>query len=237
MLRTLIVTAACISVLIAASGALRAQTDPFYREAADPVRLVIGLDMSGSNPLVEDRDYARKAGARVAGQIVDLPVRSEVIIRPLGAYNSTANDGLRMDFVVSSKNRPDMLAANVEQLIAGIPDYVQSGQLRSEGFTNILAFLENMMQVVDCGSMQSTYILVSDGVEDSEYANLRQNTAALPADVLRTTGQPCHELQILGLGRGLTSPQDTKRIRDEWRAWAQEGEGAPFSRFVGLNDW
>ena len=214
----------------------KAQNDPYY-DRKDPERVIIGLDMSASNPLVEDREYARKVGMRVASRLGQLSVKSEVLIRPLGVYNSTTNDSLRMDIVVSAKNRPEDLAMKVEQLIAGIPDFVASGKLAAEGYTNILAFLENMSQTVDCGSLKTTYILVSDGLEDSQYTALRQVDAALPLDVLRVDGEKCDELQILGVGRGVASPQETKRIRDAWQVWAVDSDGAPFKKFFGLNDW
>ncbi|HIA55325.1 MAG TPA: hypothetical protein EYN91_25125 [Candidatus Melainabacteria bacterium] len=223
---------------IAALGTAKAgSTNAHWADPKDPERLVIGLDMSASNPLVDEADHARKIASRVADYVRALPVKSEVIIRPLGMYNSTSNELLRIDSRISSKNRPEDLAFKIEQLIGSIPDLVRSGTLNAEGYTNILAFLENMNQVVDCGDIQTTYILLSDGIEDSQYTNLRNSNSTLPRDVLRTGDAKCHELQILGIGRGMGSPQETKRIRDEWRVWAEEGDANPFLHFIGLNDW
>ncbi len=239
MTRFLIIGASIITLAIAALGSAKADAlnAYYYAGAKDPERLVIGLDMSASNPLVDDREHARKLAARVAEYVRALPVKSEVIIRPLGVYNSTANDRLRIDSRISSKNRPETLALKVEQLVSGIPDFVDSGVFKAEGYTNILAFLENMGEVIDCGDIKTTYILLSDGLEDSQYASLRKPNSSLPRDVLRIEETKCHELQILGLGRGMTSPQETKRVRDEWRRWAEEGDAHPFLHFTGLNDW
>lgn len=238
MTRILIISAAIVSLTIAALGTAKADSmNAYWADPRDPERLVIGFDMSASNPLVDDREHARKVAIRVADYVRTLPVKSEVIIRPLGVYNSSLNERLRIDSRISSKNRPEDLAFKIEQLIGSIPDLVKAGTLHTEGYTNILAFLENMSQVVDCGGVKTTYILLSDGIEDSQYTNLRNSNSTLPRDVLRTGDTKCHELQILGLGRGLASPQETKRIRDEWRVWAEEGDAHPFLHFVGLNDW
>jgi hypothetical protein len=99
--------------------------------------------------------------------------------------------------------------------------------------TNIVPFLMNIARSVDCRAMPVHVILATDGVEDSQVANLARRTATLPAP--QSAPFPgCEELMILGIGRGLNSPGDTERLIGEWQYWSQ---AAGFRTFVGLNDW
>lgn len=195
-------------------------------------RLVIGLDLSKSNPMVEDEEYAAKVAQRISGMIKELGFRSQVVVRTFGSFGGDSNT-FRFDAVVSSRYRPEQLAKEINVLIANTPTLVERGTWQSQERTNILGFLENMAQVVNCGDMKTTYVLASDGIEESEYANLKRNASSLPAP----TGQSfkgCSELLILGLGQGTDSPTATKRLRDEWSTWAN---AAGFETFSGLNDW
>ena len=125
MTRIFIICAAIVSLTIAALGTTKAGSmNANWADPKDPERLVIGLDMSASNPLVDDKNHARKVASRVAEFVRALPVKSEVIIRPLGVYNSASNERLRIDSRISSKNRPEDLALKIEQLIGNIPDLV-----------------------------------------------------------------------------------------------------------------
>ncbi len=197
-----------------------------------PERLVIGLDLSKSNPLIADPRFAAKVGARVADRIRTLGFASEVHVRTFGSYDGGAND-FHYDAVLSVRERPERVAADVERLIAGTPLLIARGRWQAQDWTNILAFLDNVSHSVGCGGMPTTVILASDGVEDSEYARLEHRRAHLPPP----DGAPfagCAELQILGLGQGMRSPSETVRLREEWARWAG---AAGFARFAGLNDW
>jgi hypothetical protein len=205
-----------------------------YTQQADltPRRIVIGLDLSKSNPLVADPDFAAKVATRIAGIVTRLGFRSEVHVRTLGNYDATSND-FYYDAVLSTRSRPEQVAADVRKLIAGTPMLVKSGKWHAQNHTNILAFLDNVSQSLGCSGMPTTIILASDGIEDSEYAHLARASAHLPAP----DGKPfagCSEFEILGVGQGTRSPKETVRLRREWSGWAK---AAGFAKFVGLNDW
>ena len=197
-----------------------------------PKRLVIALDLSKSNPLIDNPAFAQKVALRVAEEVRGLGFASEVHVRTFGNYDATSNN-FHYDAVLSVRSRPDAVAAEIGKLIAGTPELVASGKWRAQGRTNILAFLDNVSQSIGCAGLPTTVILASDGIEDSEYARLEHSDAHLPAP----EGRPfagCAELQILGLGEGTGRPSETVRLRDEWTRWARE---AGFARFQGLNDW
>ena len=207
--------------------------DYFTEQAQIPAkRLVVGIDLSKSNPLIADPAFAAKVGARVADEIRALGFASEVHVRTFGNYDASSNN-FHFDAVLSVRNRPDYVADEVEKLISGTPLLVREGKWHSQGTTNALAFLDNVSQSLGCAGLPTTVVLASDVIEDSEYARLAEKHAHLPSP----GGRPfagCASLQILGLGEGADSPSETVRLRGEWSRWAR---GAGFKGFQGLNDW
>ena len=197
-----------------------------------PRRLVIALDLSKSNSLIDNPAFAEKVAARIADEVRALGFASEVHVRTFGTYDASSNN-FHYDAVLSVRERPDAVAAEIEKLIASTPMLVSSGKWRAQGRTNILAFLDNVSQSIGCAGLPTTVILASDGIEDSEYARLDHPDAHLPSP----DGRPfagCAELQILGLGEGTGSPSETVRLRGEWARWTR---AAGFAQFEGLNDW
>jgi len=200
-------------------------------------RLVIGLDLSASNPLVAKPSFAQKLAKRVGKRIRALPLRSTVLIRTFGDSDGTRN-ALRINEVVSARNRPETIAASVELLIASVPQLVTDGRLKTQSSTHIIGFIKTMHLAIGECRTPTTFILLSDGLEDSEYARLKKPGAHLPHLDIRAPQDKrfkCDELQILGLGEGLPRQADVERLRTEWQSWAS-GDG-PFQRFSGLRDW
>ena len=197
-----------------------------------PRRIIIGLDLSKSNPLIAEPEFAAKVAQRVADEVRGLGFASEVHIRTFGSFDASANN-FHYDVQISIRERPEAVAADVERLIAGTPLLVARGRWQAQNWTNILAFLENMSASIGCGGMPTTIILASDGIEDSQYARLDYASSHLPPPE-QPEFNGCSELEILGIGQGTRSPIKTERLRMEWTRWAQE---AGFQRFSGLNDW
>ncbi|HEY1632793.1 MAG TPA: hypothetical protein VGF56_15860 [Rhizomicrobium sp.] len=195
-------------------------------------RVVIAIDLSKSNPLIDDPAFAAKVAGRVADLVRGLGFASEVHVRTFGSYDANTNN-FHFDAVLSVRNRPDQVANEIGRLIAGTPALVRSGKWKAQNNTNILAFMDNVSQAFTCSGLPTTVILASDGIEDSEYARLEHDDSHLPS----ANGRPfagCAELQILGLGEGTGSPSETVRLRAEWSRWSRQ---AGFARFQGLNDW
>ena len=200
--------------------------------ALSPRRIIIGLDISKSNPLVDQPAFAAKVGARIANIVRGLDFASEVHVRTFGSYDAASNN-FYYDALLSTRNRPEHVGDEIQRLISGTPALVKSGKWKSQRRTNILAFLDNASQSLGCAGLQTTVILASDGIEDSEYVRLDRPGAKLPTP----SGTPfkgCAEMEILGVGQGTLSPIETTRLRTEWARWAQ---AAGFGRFIGLNDW
>lgn len=202
--------------------------------AADaPARVrtvVIGLDMSKSNPLVEDAAYAARVGQRTASELDTLPLRSHVMLRTFGSYDTSAN-ALKIDEVISTRAKPKAVADGISALISAVPELVAQGKLQAQGYTNVISFLENTSQLIDCDASEVTVILLTDGFEDSEYAKLTRS-GSLPHPASLYPG--CAELVMLGVGQGGGSPSVTKRVREQWAGWAK---AAGFQKYTGLYDW
>ncbi|MEX0839502.1 MAG: hypothetical protein WD034_08220 [Parvibaculum sp.] len=195
-----------------------------------PQTVVIGLDLSRSNPLVDDEAYAARVAARMVSEIDKLPVRSRVMVRTFGAYDSGANP-LKVDEVISARSRPESVAEGISALVSALPQLVAEGKLKAQDWTYIVSFMETMSHQVDCTAGDVRVILLTDGFEDSEQARmLRGGSLPKPEPYY----QGCTELMMLGVGQGGGSPAVTKRAREQWEHWA---EAAGFQRFTGLYDW
>jgi hypothetical protein len=236
MIRNLMLAVATAGAL-AGGGVLAIETAASAPPAEDsaalhPQRIVIGIDLSRSNPLIANPSFAARVAERIAGIVQKLNFSSEVHVRTFGNYDATSNT-FAYDAVLSVRNRPEAVAADIQKLIAGTPRLIESGKWRAQENTNILAFLDNFSHSIGCKGMPTTIVLASDGLEDSDYARLIHANAHLPAPDSKPFAG-CAELEILGLGQGVKSPRTTTRLRGEWQGWAH---AAGFANFQGLNDW
>lgn len=230
-----VVLAAVTATALVAGGALAMQVSrnaaAYDQNALHPERVIIGLDLSKSNPLIEDPAFAARVAQRVAVIVRQLGMASEIHIRTFGNYDPSSNP-FAFDTVLSVRSRPDRVAAEVQKLIANTPRLVASGRWRPQRNTNILAFLDNSVRAMGCGGMPTTIILASDGIEDSEYARLAHGDGLPRPD--RRLFRGCARLAIYGIGQGSGSPVLTTRLRAQWDGWSR---AAGFGRFEGLNDW
>jgi hypothetical protein len=205
----------------------------YYDEGDRPAqRLIIGLDLSKSNPVIDDPEFAAKVGARIAEMVRQLGFASEVHVRTFGTFDAGSNP-FYYDTLISARARPEAVAAQIERLVSGTPTLVANGRWKAQGRTNILAFLDNASRSMGCSGLPTTIVLATDGIEDSQFARLDDPDEHLPPP----DGRPfsgCSELMILGIGEGTRSPVKTARIRAEWMRWSR---AAGFARFEGLNDW
>lgn len=212
---------------------LRRLFDPSYRsQSGKPEHVIIGLDLSKSNPLVDDPDFALKVATYVRNELTALPARSKVTLRTFGVDSAQANR-LGRDRIVTNADSATDAAQFFYTIIRNVPTLVQRGTIEAQNYTNIISFLNNASQVISCSAFDTRVILATDGIEDSEFTKLRDATARLPAP---PSGQfqGCGELLMLGIGQGQNSPTTTARLRREWLRWSRT---AGFETFRGLNNW
>ena len=179
-MKSILLALATAGALLGGGALAMRMSDPDVDSTAlHPQRIVIGLDLSRSNPLIADPSFAARVGARVADIVRNLGFASEVHVRTFGNYDATSNN-FAYDVVLSVRDRPENVAAEVEKLIAGTPLLVKSGRWRAQENTNILAFLDNVSHSIGCGGMPTTIILASDGIEDSGYTSSTERAPICP---------------------------------------------------------
>ncbi len=236
--RWILLSLAVLGFLITAVTAIAIARLAFQHTASlvayDPTpgpHLVIGFDISQGSPLIADRAFARRAGERLRGLIEPLPNRSLVTVRAFGDYGVTPGP-LSFDRVISLRQTGETVGVLVGAIAENMPDVIESGRVLMHAESNIVAFLEAMSQSIDC-QRETRILLVTDGLEDSEFGDLLEPDTQLPAPT-DTIFPGCTELQLIGLGHGQTSPLLARRISGEWKAWANQ---AGFETFRGLSTW
>jgi len=197
-----------------------------------PRDLMIALDVSTSNVIVESDVMAAKAGREAAEMILTLGNGDRVRIRTFGSYSQSENP-LRLDITISRRMPAHRVAASVERLIASLPELVESGRLPAGGTTHITAFLEEEAALLSCGTRLTALALFTDGIEASPATSpeqLASGQAALPApngDVLQGCG-----ISLYGIGEttGGADRARTQNLINAWTEWADQA-GAFFQAF------
>ena len=185
--------------------------------------LSIGIDVSKSNPLVSDKNFAEQAVKYVGSQIVTLKPGDTVSVRTFGS-RANARNFKTLKLRISNKMRAPQAAHYAMTFTSKL---LQDKSI-PQSSTNIIAWLE-FTPNFNC-EREGQILLITDGLEASTYVEpvaLLEGKAHLPAPDVDLTG--C-SITFYGLGAGW-NPQHTKNVRNEWREWAQKA-GANFSVLI-----
>ena len=194
--------------------------------------LMIAIDISKSNVIIENSQMAAKAASTAAEMISDLQNGDRLSIRSIGSYSMSDNP-LRFDLTVSRRMPARRIAASIERLIASLPELVAKGKLPAGGTTHITAFLEEEAALLSCNTRETVLVLFSDGIEASPETSpdaLSKGRSGLPApdgDALRGCA-----LSLYGIGETTQGAQRTRteNLITAWTAWA-EAAGVSFDAF------
>ncbi len=178
--------------------------------------IVIGLDISNGSPLVDDPVFADRAGAEIRDLLAPLGSRTDVSVRGFGDFG-TSGTALDFDRRLNLRNNGARVGRLLDQVIAGVPSAVEKGRVKLHTESNIIGFLESMSGSVNC-ARETRIVLITDGVEDSEY--LRPGTGQDLPDPDRDLYEDCALLQIIGVGFGQPSPTLAKDLDHQWKDWA-----------------
>ncbi len=201
------------------------------RAEAGPTHVIVGVDVSVGSPFISDDAFADKTARRIAERIATLPTGSKVSLRSFGAH-STLDTSLEIDRRVTRSNPAEATAALFQPIIAGLPKLARDGKIEAQNESNIVGFLQTVSRRTDCSRERTVIVLATDGVEESEFADLKSDkTLPAPEEAIF---KDCARLEMLGVGRGHGSARFTDRLIKAWEAWAQ---AAGFLRFVGLDTW
>lgn len=195
----------------------------FIAVQAQAKTLTIGVDLSGSNPMLTHPNYAAMAGQFAAEKILQLKDGDQLQVLTFGAREKPENI-LRHAYVISRKLRAKKLARYFGEFLSQLPEQTAQGQPS----TNIVAWLE-FTSGFDCGN-GGTILAFTDGLESSSYVSpgdFASGKKALPEPDVSLKG--C-DLVFYGLGAGL-DPTRVKNIRKSWRAYAEKA-GATFSSII-----
>jgi hypothetical protein len=132
--------------------------------SAQAGELWVGLDMSDSAPLLLEDAQAAAAGETIAAAIEGLE-RGD-LIRIISFGESGVSDR-QIDLTVelSGRNRPEVIAPQVQALISSLPQRARDGRLRLEGQTNVMGFLERIGPLLNCQDEPTSLLVMTDGIE------------------------------------------------------------------------
>lgn len=182
--------------------------------------LTIGIDLSGSNPLLSDPAFAVNAARFAADKVSALKNGDVLQLMRFGARTSTENLQTQR-IVISGRNRPKKMAKQVEAYIRTLPKQLNKGQPS----TNLVTWLE-FTNDFNCNE-QSTVLAITDGLESSSVISAKAfitGSKSLPTPDVDLTG--CKVI-FYGLGAGLEFTA-IKHIRKGWTDYLGKS-GAEFS--------
>lgn len=192
-------TLVCASVLLGMSLSAQAKT------------LTIGIDRSGSNPLLSHQHFANAAAGHARDAVLELAFGDSVQILGFGAMDDPDNL-VTPRVTLDRRHRPEQVAEQVKSYVQSIP----SRQVRGQSSTNLIGFLEE--GGFDCAS-GSTILLITDGWETGALEG-----GQLPEPDVDLTG--C-ALVFYKLDAG-GNRDSARHLRKQWARWA-EAAGAEFS--------
>jgi len=180
--------------------------------------LVVGLDISSSNPLVRDDAFAREVSAQAKSRIETMQPGDRVVIETFGLHGIAM--GQKIEFSISRRHNPEKVAHFTSQIIAAVPRMVREGKLAPHPATNILSFLELRTEREGCGD--TAFLIATDGFESSDAVS---GANALPAPVSAyLTG--C-AVTLIGVGGGTQETVAARHLKDLWTAYLSDAGANP----------
>lgn len=185
--------------------------------------LTIGVDLSGSNPLLSHQNFAYMASLYAAEAINALKNGDVVTLKTFGGREDVHNI-LSGSYTITRRMKTEDVAGAVAQFLQSLP----AEKERSQSSTNLIAWLE-FGSGFNCTD-DSQILLISDGLESSttlDGGSFLQGKKGLPPPDVDLSG-----CQIIFWGLGAGFPHGSvKFIRNEWRAWSDQA-GASFTAII-----
>ncbi len=181
--------------------------------AANYKTLHIGVDVSGSNPIVTSKPYAIIIAKRVAKQIMALNIGDSVSFRTFGHLDL---DNLQQyDVRITRRIRAAAVAKRVVVLIISIPD----GRVLPQGSTEIISHLEWTEYNCAAGDILT---LATDGIETGSHVpnpdKLLNGEVQLPTPMVEGYLSGC-TVTILGIGKTATGSWPSVNVKNLIKAW------------------
>ncbi|CAA0107144.1 Uncharacterised protein [Halioglobus japonicus] len=190
---------------------------------ANAKTLTIGIDLSGSNPLLRHENFAYMAAQYASHEINTLNNGDVVTVKTFGGREDVSNI-LSGSYTLSRRMKAKKIADEVAGFLQSLPAQTE----QSQSSTNLLAWLE-FGSGFDCND-DSRILVITDALESSSMldgTSFLQGKQGLPKPDVDLTG--CH-ITFWGLGAGFPHAS-VKFIRNEWRTWS-ETAGASFEAII-----
>lgn len=183
--------------------------------------LTIGLDMSGSNPLLHNHNFNLEAAAYIKTQIQNLQRGDVVLLKTFGDVREPKNFSTQRFEVGRSKKK---LLKKINSYIVALPQEAQA-----QGSTQILAWFGRTRFACKAGDK---VMLITDAIEASEKVNPNQLLAGAvqlppPNEFINLEG--C-DITFFGLGVGRLD-SEVVSLRRAWRKWFTK-TGANYSEAI-----
>lgn len=186
--------------------------------------LLIGVDISGSNKLIEDQNIANKASELISKSVSAFKVGDSVYIRTFGSYGMSNN--LRQDYRVSRQDPPHKIAGKIERFVKGLPATVAEGRWPPGGTTHLVAFLEDESELLECQNPNTEIWLFSDGIEASPGVSPRElELGNIQLPKARTSSLRGCSVTIFGIGQTHDKPPSrdkTRNLMEAWQIWSKD---------------
>lgn len=135
-----------------------------YLTPVTAAELWVGIDMSDSAPLLLEHDQAAAAAETIARAIRGLERGDRVRILSFGE-SGVSDRQIDITIKLSSRNRPELIASQVQAIIASLPQRARDGQLHIESQTNAVGFLERIGPLLNCENEPTMLLVMTDGIE------------------------------------------------------------------------
>lgn len=182
--------------------------------------LTIGLDLSGSNPLLQSEEFVERVCIEVKKIILPLKNGDVVYVKSFGAME--AKENLRVTPMhIHRRQRTAQVGDAVCNYLKTLP--TMQGVAQSS--TNILAWLE-FSSTLDCAN-EGVVLGITDGIESStviDGSDLLSGAKTLPAPDVDLQG--CN-VTFYGMGAG-RQYAEIKNLSKAWTSWFKKA-GASFT--------
>lgn len=175
---------------------------------ADDLHIIV--DVSQSNPMLSNAAFVKRAAQYSAEQMSSLKLGDSILVQTFGELQSAKNLE-RYEYTLTRQKR--------KRIERAVLHYIMTLPERSEPqpSTNLLAWFNR--NALDCQKVPKTILILSDGIEASEYVNpnkLMAGKQSLPAPSEFVDVKGCNVV-MFGLGAG-RQDRETTQLR---KAWAQ----------------
>ena len=184
---------------------------------------IIGVDISGSAPLVLNQAIADNAASYLKSAVIAMQPGERLRVLSIGRAGIAERAiDLKATIGNRSQDRPEVIASQLERFFRSLPGKVEAGSMATQNATSLIDFLEGF-EAHDCTAIATRIILFTDGLEASHrvsQADLVSGKAVLPMP--KTSYLKGCDIEIRGVGQlnsGEFSDGLFARLKPQWAAF------------------